>query len=144
MKNGVSKIKVIVCTDERGGYLFNCRRVSSDRAVVEDILDSLEGNHLWVSPYTAGLFKGTEQKNICVDETYIGKADCNDYCMIEEKVDLSVWTDAEEIVIYKWNRVYPYDTVFPQTDINKNFHVMKTEEFTGNSHEKITKEVYSR
>lgn len=144
MKNGVSKIKVIVCVDDRGGYLFNHRRVSSDRIVVEDILDSLGDNHLWVSPYTAKLFQGTDHESICIDEAYTDHADCNDYCMIEEKVDLDVWTSAEEIVIYKWNRVYPYDTVFPKSEIMNNFHLIKTEEFMGNSHEKITKEVYSR
>lgn len=138
------EIKAIVCIDDRGGYLFNGRRVSSDRAVADDILSFLGESCLWIAPYTAKLFLGRENKKIYVEETYLQHADTYDYCMIEEKVDTNVWINSEEIVLYKWNRVYPYDTVCPLSEIYKHFRLIASEEFKGYSHEKISKEVYSR
>ena len=53
---------------------------------------------------------------------------------LEEKID--------SIILYRWNRVYPADTYF---DIDlSGWQLVRTGEFSGASHELITKEVYTR
>ena len=51
-------MKVIVCLDERRGMMFNKRRCSRDRAVIEDILTMYTPADLCVSTYSASLFEG--------------------------------------------------------------------------------------
>lgn len=141
----MNRIKLIVCADDRGGYLFHHRRVSFDKVVTEDILHSVgDENTLWMSPYTAGLFHEAEHLNICVDDACMSLAGLNDYCLIEENIDHNIWMNVQEIILYKWNRIYPYDTACPIEEIQKQFSMVHTEDLQGNSHQKITKEVYSR
>ena len=48
---------VIVCTEDRGGMLFNNRRVSKDRTVIQKILELSEGKKLWIHPFSEKLFE---------------------------------------------------------------------------------------
>ena len=48
----------------------------------------------------------------------------------------------EKVILFKWNRNYPADTFF-SLDLS-GYTLEKTEDFAGNSHEKITKEIYRR
>ena len=47
-----------------------------------------------------------------------------------------------EIIVYRWNRDYPAD-LFLDIDL-KDWELAETAEFAGNSHEKITREVYRK
>ena len=47
-----------------------------------------------------------------------------------------------EIILYKWNRVYPADFRF-EVDLS-SWKLEESEEFAGLSHEKITRERYIR
>ena len=55
---------------------------------------------------------------------------------------LAVLAEAEEVVLYHWNRTYPSDRRFPLP--LAGWTLARREEFSGSSHEKITKEVYRR
>ena len=60
-----------------------------------------------------------------------------------ENIDLKSYEDSlDEIVVYRWNRVYPAD-FYCEIDLGA-FNIMSEGEFSGSSHEKITKIVYSR
>ena len=48
----------------------------------------------------------------------------------------------DEIIVYKWNRVYPAD-FYCEIDFGA-FNIVSELEFQGSSHDKITKIVYSR
>ena len=48
---------------------------------------------------------------------------------------------AERIVLYRWNRAYPADVKFTMP---KGFTLKESREFAGSSHEKITREEYTR
>ena len=48
----------------------------------------------------------------------------------------------EEIYLYRWNRDYPAEVYFP-VDLSV-WKCMETKEFAGSSHEKITRERYTR
>ena len=50
--------------------------------------------------------------------------------------------NVEEIIVYKWNRLYPADTYF-NIDF-ENWNLTETVDFEGSSHEKITRERYVR
>ena len=50
--------------------------------------------------------------------------------------------DVEEIIVYKWNRLYPADTYF-NIDLT-GWRLAETLDFEGSSHEKITREIYVR
>ena len=57
-----------------------------------------------------------------------------------------IWAGYEgkitEIVLYKWNRDYPADVIF-EVDLSK-WRLEERKDFSGYSHEKITKEIYNR
>ena len=65
---------VIVCTEDRGGMLFNNRRVSKDRTVIQKILELSEGKKLWIHPFSEKLFEQEHPENCCVDENFLEKA----------------------------------------------------------------------
>ena len=46
--------------------------------------------------------------------------------------------------MYRWNRVYPADTYFDIDLVKEGFVLRDTRELEGNSHEKITKETFTR
>ena len=48
----------------------------------------------------------------------------------------------EKLILFKWNRVYPKDFIF-DIDIS-DWNLLETTDFPGNSHSKITMEVYTR
>ena len=50
----------------------------------------------------------------------------------------------DTLVIYKWNRHYPSDKKLDIAPRDMGMRLVKTYDFVGSSHEKITKEVYER
>lgn len=131
---------LVACVEDRFGMLFHDRRVSSDHVVSERIKDLAADTRLWVDPYTAKLFDG---KGVCISnapaqDAQIGEvffAERSDFSKLAEKI--------ERIVLYKWNRKYPYDRQFP-LELLQEFHLLAREDFPGNSHETVTQEVYVR
>ena len=49
----------------------------------------------------------------------------------------------DEIYLFQWNRDYPADVYF-SLDLNSDYKKIKTEDFAGYSHEKITLEIYQK
>ena len=129
-------MKIIVCLDDNGGMLFNNRRQSRDRVVYEDIINSLNGEKLFISPFSQLLFENYKD-NICVCEDFLEKGNI---CFVENQ-SLSQY-DADEIIVYKWNRAYPAD-FYCDIDFSK-CSLSEQTEFHGNSHEKITKQIFKR
>ena len=83
----------------------------------------------WMSEYSKGQFE--EAFKCCED---INEAE---YVFIENSKDIPS-VDFEKIIVYRWNRKYPGDMFF---DLG-NRQLVSSEDFKGNSHDKITKEVY--
>ena len=50
--------------------------------------------------------------------------------------------NVQELILFRWNRVYPADLYFPFH--MENWSLIAREEFRGSSHEKITMEVYRK
>ena len=129
-------MKIIVCLDDNGGMLFNNRRQSRDRAVCADIIKNLDGEKLFISPFSQLLFENYND-SICICEDFLKKGNI---CFCENQ-SLSQYY-ADEIIVYKWNRVYPAD-FYCDIDFSV-YSISEQTEFQGNSHEKITKQIYKR
>ena len=132
-------MKVIVCLEKKLGILFNHRRLSKDRKVVEDICKRTK--RLYMSPFSEPLFCDAPIE-ICVDVQFLEKAHAGDVCFVENQLLESYVDKIEELVVYQWNRSYPSDTKF---DIPlQEWKKISEEDFVGFSHEKITRQVYVR
>lgn len=136
-------MKLIVCLDERKGMMFNHRRQSRDRVLIENLLEMVGEERLWIAPYSATLFEGKE-KMPSISERFLEEADRGDWCFLEDRSCASVISRMEEIVIYWWNRHYPADLSFDIDISGEGFRLQKREEFVGSSHERISKEVFVR
>ena len=132
---------VIVCLDERGGMMFNNRRQSRDKTVIDRIIEIVQDSKLWLNSYSKSLF---DQVTISleVDDDLLQKAGNGEYCLVEN-TDLTPHTPKiEKIYIFRWNRHYPADYYFPLG--LAEYRMIAQSEFMGNSHEKITLEVYEK
>lgn len=132
----------IVCLDDRKGMLFNGRRQSRDRAVVDKILELTKGKCLWIHPFSEPLFVEKGAEHMAVDAHFLEKAGEGDFCFVENCGLAEVAERLEGIIVFWWNRHYPSDL---RLDIRlEDWTKAGAEEFAGFSHEKITKEVYTR
>jgi hypothetical protein len=132
------KMKVIVCIDDGLGMMFNKRRQSRDRAVIADILSYAEGR-LTVAPAAARLFP---EGSVTVAEEPLDAVE--GYAFIERGGIGRVLSRVSEIIIYRWNELYPMDERLDIDPIGEGFSTESVTDFAGYAHEKITKEVYRR
>jgi hypothetical protein len=129
-----------VCIDDQGGMAFNRRRQSRDRAQQEDLL-KLCGGVLRIAPYSALLFDWAPEQ-VLVSEDFLTQTKTGEYCFVEDRSPASVADRVEAVVLYRWNRSYPSDLKF-DLDLSA-FRLVETIEFSGTSHETITREIYQR
>lgn len=134
-------MKLIVCVDARGGMAFNGRRVSSDREVSCRIL-ALGDGCLRMAPYSRGLFP--KNGEIYAADDFLRSAGNNDLCFIEREAADPWLCKADTLILFCWNRAYPYDLRFPLDRLTDGWKLVATEDFPGNSHERITVEVYEK
>ena len=133
---------IMLCVDNKNGMLFNRRRQSRDSILQQHVLALAGSGRLWMSPYSRKQFADTGPAEIIADDAYLEKAEKGDYCFVEDR-DVAMYEDRiEKVILFKWNRNYPADTFF-SLDLS-GYTLEKTEDFAGNSHEKITKEIYRR
>lgn len=137
---------IIVCVDDRMGTMFNNRRVSQDSALVKRVIENNKGSKILMNEYTSNLFKHNKEA-VEIQEDFVAKAkEFNRVCFIEDTDDLIGMEDSiEKITLYKWNRRYPSTKKFKLLEEQSiNLKINSSYEFKGNSHEKITEEVYIR
>ena len=136
-------MKVIVCLDDRGGMMFNHRRQSRDRVLIEDVVSSLGGATLRIAPYSAPLFAESGVRAI-VSEEFLAEAEEGDVCFVEDRAILPWREKLEGLVLYRWNRHYPADMTCDLAPEKNGLRLISSVDFAGSSHETITKEVYER
>ena len=136
-------MKVIVCIDDDRGMMFNNRRQSRDRVLIEDVIGMTDGKKLYIDAYSELLFADFAGKYI-VDADMLKNADDSDYCFVENKAIGDYLDCVGEIIIYRWNRRYPSDVKLDVIPEQSGFELRETVEFAGYSHEKITKEIFRR
>lgn len=135
-------MNVIVCLDDKNGMMFNRRRQSRDRAVRARIAALTAGQVLRMAPCSAEQF-GEEIPGVRVGDDFLENTGPGEYCFVEN-APLAPWTEQiERLIVFRWNRVYPAD-VRLDLELPGAWHLARTEDFPGYSHEKITMEVYER
>lgn len=135
-------MKIFICTDKNGGMMFNNRRQSRDRIVIEDIMKQIRAQKLYIHSYSKTLFP--ECENIVISDAPLDKAQDADYCFVEN-LELAPYQDKiSEIIIYNWNCDYPSDFSLDIVLEHGKWILEEESEFRGYSHEKITKEVYKK
>ena len=132
-------MKLIVCVDKSNGMFFNNRRQSQDRILREKILSIVGEKPLFLNEYSARQFENTDKLSICED--FFSRAGNDDFCFVENS---AIPADkVSEVYLFQWNRDYPADVYF-SIDLSADFKKVKSENFEGSSHKKITLEIYQR
>ena len=116
---------------------FNRRRQSSDRKLLERMLELVGENRLWMNAYSAKLFEALPE-NVTVAEDFLSGAGAEDYCFAENVSLLPAAGKIEELIVYRWEKIYPADKKYP-FPLGERIREFS---FAGNSHETITEEVY--
>ena len=132
-------MKLIVCVDDGMGVTFAKKRQSKDRVLRKRLLASLDGARLFVTPYTAKQFEEGEE-GYTVHPDPVSVAGKEDFVFAEDAV-ISPRT-ADMIYLYRWNRAYPSDRKFNFDAAHDGFSLMRTADFEGSSHDRITEEIY--
>ena len=132
-------MKLIVCIDDRCGVLFNNRRVSFDKEVVKHILEVTADESLMCSKYSAELFP---EKNVYICDDLPENLPDMMYYFLEGQNPTLVASRVSELIVYRWNRTYPSDCRFPLDVFSARMRIASRGEFPGNSHDRITWEVY--
>ena len=134
-------MRVIVCIDDRGGMLFNHRRQSRDRVLLEDVWQTVAGGRLLIHPFSEKMFAGTPA---VVDESFLTTAGESDTCFVES-CHLAPYLDrVSELILYRWNEPYPFDFALDVDPARAGFCLAESIDFAGYSHKTITKERYVR
>ncbi len=136
-------MKLVICIDDRGGMLFNKRRVSRDKLMISNLAEYIGDGTLFIEPYSEELFSD-ESLNIILSDNPLNFAEEGDFVFLERQEPRPYAEKASELVIYKWNRRYPFDMRLDFSPEELGFKLASAFEFKGNAHEKITREVYRK
>ena len=131
----------IVCIEDRGGMTFMRRRLSKDRILTEDIVKTVGDGILYISDFSETLFAKSDISVMSVSNP-LDSAEAGDYAFIE---NIGLKENLEKIkvlIIYKWNRKYPFDFSLDVEPEKCGFSLKESYDFKGSSHDKITKEIY--
>ena len=132
-----------ICIANNNGILFNKRRVSSDKAVTQDICDEVGDGFLYVSLYSESLFCESSVSAIASSEPHKSLGH-EDFLFAEDVAPSSYKSDLSRLILYRWNRDYPADFFLDFSPEAEGFRLARSIELRGSSHEKITKEIYEK
>ncbi|MET0016465.1 ribonuclease Z [Oscillibacter sp.] len=136
-------MEVIACVDDKNGLMFNKRRQSRDYTVIDHILQDSRDRCLYMTEYSAQLFTA-DQSRIIVKPNFLECVGPGDYCFVEDSMLLPYESKIDRIIFYRWNRKYPADLYFDIPLTEHGWRLTEAIDFPGNSHEKITREVYCK
>ncbi len=136
-------MKLVICVGDRGEMLFNKRRVGRDKFMISDLAEYVADATLFMEPYSEELFSEVNL-NIILSEKPLEFAEKEDFVFVERQKPSIYAEAAEEIVIYRWNRRYPFDLAMDFSPEKLGFKLESAHDFKGFAHEKITREVYKR
>ena len=134
---------VIVCIDDRGGMTFLKRRLSRDKILIEDISKTVGDAILYISDFSEALFIESEISVMSVSNPLLSSQK-EDFAFIEDIPLSSSLDQIETLIIYKWNRKYPFDFALDIDPTKEGFSLASSCDFKGSSHDKITKEIYKK
>ena len=132
---------VIVCLSDGGGMMFNKRRQSRDRLLIEDVGRLCADGIIFISEFSLPLFEEDVADVIAVSNP-LEAAGCKDYVFVEN-LHLGGYADKiDEMILYKWNRAYPFDFSLDLYPEKLGLSLSESIDFSGQAHEKITREIW--
>ena len=134
---------VFLCIDERGGMIFNKRRQSRDRKLIEDVSKISADGILYISDFSEDLFEDSTASVIVVSDP-LESAPAGSYAFVESPPLKPYLDKIEKLIIYKWNERYPFDKKIDFSPQDERFSLTESLDFEGKAHKKITREIYSR
>jgi hypothetical protein len=138
---------LVMFLDMKNGMAFNRRRQTRDRAATERLLSLFPGKCFWGDARTQMLFEDFDQADFKADPDFLDKAGDGDVAIAEFVPSdqlTAVDNQIEQLVIYRWDKVYPADLVCTYPLAKAGWNLVQQTEFKGHSHDKITEEVYHR
>ncbi|MBQ8851958.1 MAG: ribonuclease Z [Oscillibacter sp.] len=133
---------LIVCLDDKNGMAFNRRRQSQDALAREKLLSLAGGAPSWMNAYSAKQFG--EAPSLRVEEDFLAKAGPGEYAFAEFPPLAPYAKAVERICVIRWNRAYPADAKLDIPLQPGLWDLVKSEDFPGSSHDKLTLEIYER
>lgn len=118
---------VIICLDKRDGLSFGGRRLSRDAEIFRDIEKDFGAVAL--------------SNDISLDFVKTRSDAPAVFCEVE--IPGGYLEGCNKVIIYRFDRAYPFDVSLPEGfyDI---FKLSQKTEFAGNSHDKIFKEIWEK
>lgn len=136
-------MNICVCVDDSMGMSFFGKRQSKDKLLTERLLSHTEYERILVRPYSLPLFTDLSDARVTVTEDFSEAGD-KDLCFFELEHVTEFADKTNRIILYRWNRKYPSDKKFPFLPRDKGFTLESSVDFAGNSHDKITEEIWTR
>lgn len=130
---------IISCIDDNFGMMFNYRRQSKDKLLIEEVLKISKDSILNMNTYSFNQFSNYNLNNIIVNENFLLNNEDNSFYFVENESINMIKDKIKKIILFKWNRIYPADFYFDKSILD-NFILSYSYDFQGNSHEKITRE----
>ena len=118
---------VIICLDKRDGLSFGGRRLSRDAKIFEDIQKDFGAVAL--------------SNDISLDFLPVLKESPAVFCEVE--IPDGYLEGCDKVIIYRFDRTYPFDASMPEGFYDR-FNMVEKTEFAGNSHDKIFKEIWEK
>lgn len=132
-------MNLIFCLDNHNGIRFNGRRQSRDMEVYRHICVLVGTSVLFLNKKSASLFdKFKPAVTSLINLEPLPAA--IQWLFTENAPSDSLLRNASKLIVYRWNRDYPADEF---VDLS-GWRIIDSVDFKGNSHEKITQEVYIR
>ena len=133
---------LIFTLDDDNGTNLAGKRQSKDRVVGDKII-ALAENNLHMLQKTASFFKNNDMTDVpCTIWSDLWHLPTNAVFFAETPVPAEVMEQADKIYVFRWNRRYPS---LAQDRVNLDgYNKEIIEEFPGDSHDKITLEVYTK
>ena len=115
---------------------------SRDAAVIKDV-ESLVGDGIvFISNFSEKLFEDSSESVISVSDPLESAKD--DFAFVEDMALLPYAEKIDELVIYRWNRRYPFDFKLDIDPEKEGMTLAQTVDIVGNSHAKITRETWRK
>lgn len=131
---------VIACLDKDNGMLFHNRRQSRDREMEEKIRQICKGKKLWMNQYSSRLYGNIESVETAVSDCFMLEAGSGEFCLVESDTLKPFEGRIEAVIVFRWNRKYPAD--FHMDLELHDWKKIRTQKFSGYSHETVTEEIY--
>ena len=136
-------MRLIVCTDNRGGMMFFGKRPARDRYAIDDIIKDAGGKRILIAPYSEKLF--AEQGGAyTISQDPLADANENDIVFVEDRSARPYLEKIDSITVYSWDLSYPFDKKFDIDPIAEGFELLEKREFPGHAHDSVKKTVYAK